>query len=480
MLTTKTLRLWLALQSLLLAGSLHAQMDTVQQNGVKAVKPSYPLTQAKVYEAPTAKQAIVTNANGFISGAGSEPTVFSGKQMNETNQTLLNGISPLVEFQSVQGNVEFATEGVSDGIAVPSDASIYQVNAGADYVTTSGVTPNVVARYSQCRVLVNGGKCWGTNPVAMDTAGLTSGVVLTDEFDIQPQNAASAYANGGVQINLFAAKQGNFFNALSVNKGQLGTWAGGLSMEDGSIGTGLGVYFGQLAAGMSATQSQYVLFHANSGSRVLSSEIYADQFSDIVLAPPASGGIAMESPSAMSGTGNYYAPALKWVSNEYNGRGWAPSIWSFSISAPSKGAPGFEYLKLTNSGSQAPANAQGMVIPNELIIDTAGGGSSSIQSTSKSPVNFTLPSTSGQLALTPLTGTTETIRGTALSASCDSGTVKVAGAIVGHPVIASSTTGLDVGGAFNLRASVTSEGTVTVYICGTGTPMSLAYNVTVF
>lgn len=78
----------------------------------------------------------------------------------------------------------------------------------------------------------------------------------------------------------------------------------------------------------------------------------------------------------------------------------------------------------------------------------------------------------------PLTGTTGTITGTALTATCDSGTASVTGAVVGHPVGVSSTTGADVGGAFNLRASVTSSNTVTVYICGTGTPPSLAYNVT--
>jgi len=43
----------------------------------------------------------------------------------------------------------------------------------------------------------------------------------------------------------------------------------------------------------------------------------------------------------------------------------------------------------------------------------------------------------------------------------------------------SSTTGADVGGAFYLRGSVTATGTVTVYVCGTGTPASLAYNVAV-
>jgi hypothetical protein len=78
------------------------------------------------------------------------------------------------------------------------------------------------------------------------------------------------------------------------------------------------------------------------------------------------------------------------------------------------------------------------------------------------------------------TGTTGTITGTVLAGTCDSGTASVTGAMVGHPVAVSSTTGADMGGAFNVRGSVTSTGTVTVYVCGTGTPASLAYNVTVF
>jgi hypothetical protein len=78
-----------------------------------------------------------------------------------------------------------------------------------------------------------------------------------------------------------------------------------------------------------------------------------------------------------------------------------------------------------------------------------------------------------------LTGTTETITGTALSGTCDSGTVSVSGATIGMPVIVSSTTGTDIGGAFNVRASVTATNMVTVYVCGTGTPASLAYNVRV-
>jgi hypothetical protein len=76
-------------------------------------------------------------------------------------------------------------------------------------------------------------------------------------------------------------------------------------------------------------------------------------------------------------------------------------------------------------------------------------------------------------------GATSVVRGTALSNTCDSGTAAVPGAKPGMPVAVSTTDGTDVGGAFNVRASVTSTNTVTVFICGTGTPPSKAYNVRV-
>jgi hypothetical protein len=70
-----------------------------------------------------------------------------------------------------------------------------------------------------------------------------------------------------------------------------------------------------------------------------------------------------------------------------------------------------------------------------------------------------------------LSGTRSTITGTALiTTSYDSGTAKVTGAAVGHPVAVSSTTGAHAGGAHILRGSVTAINTVTVFICGTGTP----------
>jgi hypothetical protein len=122
---------------------------------------------------------------------------------------------------------------------------------------------------------------------------------------------------------------------------------------------------------------------------------------------------------------------------------------------------------------RAFANGNGVKTPgayynaNGILLPSAALGNKSANNTGAAYVELVL------------TGTTGTITGTALTATCDSGTATVTGAVVGHPVAVSSTTGVDVGGAFNVRASVTATGVVTVYVCGTGTPASLAYNVTV-
>jgi hypothetical protein len=115
---------------------------------------------------------------------------------------------------------------------------------------------------------------------------------------------------------------------------------------------------------------------------------------------------------------------------------------------------------------------------NPCLQDLASPGACVTTNTTVEGPTYGL-SSNGILFPQILQGTTGTITGTSLSASCDSGTVTVSGATVGRPVIVSSTTGADVGGAFNVRGSVTSANTVTVYVCGTGTPSSLAYNVDV-
>ena len=140
--------------------------------------------------------------------------------------------------------------------------------------------------------------------------------------------------------------------------------------------------------------------------------------------------------------------------------------------------------KVTDSGGTGPCPAGSGITVGRVI--AIGGGARTFADGATFTPSSTLPLIAmtnrqqvgpGDISGVLLPGTTGTITGTALTATCDSGTATVTGATVGSPVSVSSTTGADVGGAFDLRASVTSSGTVTVYVCGTGTPSSLAYNV---
>lgn len=117
------------------------------------------------------------------------------------------------------------------------------------------------------------------------------------------------------------------------------------------------------------------------------------------------------------------------------------------------------------------------MVNNHAFINLAGTLLNGVPCNSGSPSSSTFCNGVGAWANPFLTGTTSTVTGTSLTATCDSGTAVVTGATVGHPVSVSTTDGTDVGGAFYLRASVTSSNTVTVYVCGTGTPPSKAYSV---
>ena len=81
-----------------------------------------------------------------------------------------------------------------------------------------------------------------------------------------------------------------------------------------------------------------------------------------------------------------------------------------------------------------------------------------------------------------LSGTTGSIGGAALGAgSCTSGTVAVAGAAVGTPVVVSASDGSLPNGLTTLSAAVSAANTVTVQVCAVGavTPKAVTYNVRV-
>jgi hypothetical protein len=157
----------------------------------------------------------------------------------------------------------------------------------------------------------------------------------------------------------------------------------------------------------------------------------------------------------------------------------APTIgsggsWSFPQLGPTTVSG---TLSVSGNLSAAATTLAGLSIRNNIALTGQLGNTHGVLLPATAMGNA--GNTGGSVELV-LQGTTGTITGTDLSASCDSGTATVTGANVGHSVAVSTVSGTDIGGAFNIRASVTATNTVTVFICGTGTPASTAYNVTVF
>ncbi len=220
------------------------------------------------------KVSLVTVSGNVMSNAG----VFTNTQMNEYLQSLINSCSPATENSIQPGK---STDALTGCLAVPVGATVYGANSVAGYANTSATTPNVDAGYFSCRVLVNSGKCWGINPVAIDVSGLTTGVKLLNEFDIQPQNAASAYTavNGGL-FNPFApglADGTTFANAFGplCSKGQPGgIWQLCFSTSDGASAD-----FGLMGSKTTSANSNSQGLLANTrdaGNVIRSHSIFAD------------------------------------------------------------------------------------------------------------------------------------------------------------------------------------------------------------
>jgi hypothetical protein len=81
-----------------------------------------------------------------------------------------------------------------------------------------------------------------------------------------------------------------------------------------------------------------------------------------------------------------------------------------------------------------------------------------------------------------ITATSGSIGGSPLTASCSTGTVAIPGAATTQAAFASPNADITGGGAtaFSVSARISSAGTATVYVCGTGTPAATTYLVRVF
>ena len=476
--------------------------------------------------ATTAAGALTSLGAAALSGAAFTgpvsgqitPTYPTGTNYSSYNAWVDNSISLIAEHQYGQG-LSSAMDLFAIGLAVPPTSTAYQADALAVYMNSASTTTNAVSAYFSARAVANGVHAWAINPIFMD--GGFSGVTGTAaEFDCNVYNTGT---NGScIQIDGAFAGTLSSFPAVHIGTPGGGKWSAGIVLDDGESQTG--IVIGAQNAGPS-NYSQTIGLSGKNASGV-NEQAY--------LQADPNGNLLLEGNDVLAGTttdcgqklctgtlglsGAIYqqtqAPGLNIYAPYFNSYG-ANTNWPFTMGAIYDAGNVDQLIGLnvgTIGGTRAATTFTGSgdggtvlrMLNNQAVLCWvpigAGQSCSNVMTWNASGPVFPLGLSNSNGTLLPstalayksanstgaayvelvLTGTTGTITGTALTTTCDSGTATVTGAVVGHPVAVSSTTGADVGGAFNLRASVTATGVVTVYVCGTGTPASLAYNVTVF
>jgi hypothetical protein len=163
---------------------------------------NYPITCPGSGNNPTFP-SLTVNGNATISGTlgvtgavtATSPGVFTNTQMNEYVQSLINGCSPLTEFQAEQGGTQFSTDALTGCLAIPVGAPVFNANAVAGYVNNSSTTTFGIGGYFSGRTLVNNAKVNTLNAVWDDTGRIGVGYALN-----LGANIANVGSSGGALL----------------------------------------------------------------------------------------------------------------------------------------------------------------------------------------------------------------------------------------------------------------------------------------
>lgn len=129
-------------------------------------------------------------------------------------------------------------------------------------------------------------------------------------------------------------------------------------------------------------------------------------------------------------------------------------------------------------GIVALAQTPPVVNSDGTITGSLSGTLSGTVLTVQAPGTSTAASLSNTNLPNPVrSGTTGAISGILTAGTCDTGTATVAGSTTGMVAVASASTSGAPGAAFDVKAQVTTNGTVTVSVCAIidGTPTSSTY-----
>lgn len=438
---------------------------------------------------PIATQTLVQpdGTSTLLTSAG----VFTNTQDNQPFTAIINGLS----FPAM--DPFFLTDAFAGGVEVPSGSAVQQADGLTGGCETQSTITNCVGLFGIGRTRINNGSAWGQNIIVSDVD--TLGVHHTGTFlhGVEADVQCTAVTTSCFGFEVFGAVGnatpnvgGGYRLASLSNFGATALWPYGFGSDPGVTNT-FAIANTQCTTG--TCPSQTIVFYGLNSSTTNGSLIQGTPLGGLTLQPNTGAGVTIGGVVDPRGEieidtpGAHVPDALNVnVAHGINMSSISPAVIDLIIgqradqstlmtyiqSRNNYGANNVAYpLQLNPLGGNVGIN-NGTAIPGEPL-DVVG--------LVRSSTGYIIGAgTSANVTQTIASGTTGTITGTSLSATCDSGTVTgLTGATAGMPVTVSTTDGTDVGGAFYLRASVTSTGTVTVYVCGTGTPASKAYNVRV-
>jgi len=402
------------------------------------------------------------------------PGVFTPTQPNQPNTFNTNSLNIQNEVVAGQPAGTHFTEALTAGVNIPVGTQI-QTNSIGSFVLNNSTTSAAVAGYFECHQNATstlGTGCWGLNPIVVGTAG-SVGKLTGIEVDLNTKNNSdTAY---GVDVNGLALSFSPNTFALYVNPLGNFPWNYGLNLADNCCMTH---YIGKVTT-TGASSSQPLFFASQTtGGTTYQSEIVLDSTGNLQLIPPANGSnsLSIGNNATLNAIAANFSNSITFTFGGVGIKG--PNAnqgltddtaagWNFSIATGSafgwrfwKGAPGTTLLaQIDPSGSFI--NGHGTLLPSTFTGNTGNP--------------------TGQV-VGGLTCTTGSIGGSALTAGQSAtGTCTISAFATGHPAIATESDGSNIGGSFNVRATVSGT-TVTVAVQDVvaGTPTAKTYNVTVF
>ena len=233
------------------------------------------------------------------------PGVFTNTQMNEYNQSLLHGCNPVQEFQAEQGP-NFSTDAVAGCVAMPSGATVHQVNGLAGYASNSVSDPQsggAVGVYGQGRALVsgpgnnNGNATFGFNSLVADSPGTENTQLISYEADTNifgsPIRVWGILLSGAMGPNgvVPPSAAGIEVRAPSYASGNDKPWPTALRLADGSGQSAIEI--GTAVGGNNAPSMPINFVSRDASGSVHNTAIAATPSGDVGI----SGGLVLKSPN---------------------------------------------------------------------------------------------------------------------------------------------------------------------------------------